>query len=148
MVLAVGAAVAAFVTGVVAAGILLLVAAALLAALVLDVVTPLAHARSLAGFAGRSAHAWTGAGREVARLRLEARRLEQERARLQYELGEAAFAKDDERTTELRKELQECADQIAACRIDIDAAVDRARRRTSEERLAAAQTRVSRAEPE
>src|SRR5258707_1450516 len=86
-------------SGYVLAGVLLLVAAVLLAAIygeqarrrrdtAFDRVAAAAvdHTRALAGFTGSSVRAWTGAGREIARLRLEANRLVKQRAQLQYAL--------------------------------------------------------------
>ena len=90
--------------GYVLVGVLLLVAAALLAliwaeqarrsrATAFDRVTAAAvdHTRALAGFTGSSVRAWTTAGREIARLRLEANRLAKQRSQLQYALGGACL---------------------------------------------------------
>src|SRR5882757_5789554 len=106
-VLALAAGVAFLSTGRLIAGVLLLVAALFLAALFLEqalqrrasLVDRVAagavdRSRALAGFAGAWARAWSGAGREVTRLRLERRRLDRERTHLLLQLGTAAYAED------------------------------------------------------
>ena len=113
-----GAGVVLLVAGYVLVGVLLLVAAALLAliwaeqarrsrATAFDRVTAAAvdHTRALAGFTGSSVRAWTTAGREIARLRLEANRLAKQRSQLQYALGGASYAGDDAEVARLRDEL-------------------------------------------
>ncbi|HZQ83044.1 MAG TPA: hypothetical protein VFB25_13805 [Gaiellaceae bacterium] len=150
-----GAGVAALVTGHLAVGILLLVAALLLAALYVEqarrsrsssfdrvAAAAVDHTRALAGFTGASVRTWTRAGREVTRLRFEANRLARERSQLQYALGGAAFDGDEARVAELRERLQKCVEQIEECAAQARRAVDSARARTSRERLAVASTEI------
>jgi hypothetical protein len=155
--LTLAAAIVGFATGDAVIGVLLLVAAVLLAALFveqarrhressLDRIAAAAadHARALAGFTGASVRTWSGAGREVARLRLEAHRLARERTQLQYALGEAAYYEDQERLDWLRAEMRRRVDRIDACVRDAHATVARARSRTADERLAVSATQVRR----
>jgi len=100
------------------------------------------HTRSLAGFTGSTAGAWTRAGRDVARLRLEARRLARQRSRLQYALGGAAYDEDAARVEELRAELRRCVERIDGCAAAVRAALEGARKRTADERLAVASTQI------
>jgi hypothetical protein len=138
-----------------AAGLLLLVTALLLGALfveqarrrragALDRVAAAAadHSVALAGFAGASARAWTSAGREVARLRVEAHRLARERSQLQYALGGAAYRGDAEETATLRARLAETDGRIADCTHRARAMVEGARRVTAGERLAISRTQI------
>ena len=149
------AALAGLILGDVLAGLLLLLAAALLTALyveqarrsresALDRVAAAAadHTRALAGFTGSSVRAWTGAGREVARLRFEASRLAKERSQLQYALGGATAAEDDARVAELKDELRRCTGRIEECATETRAVLEGARTRTSRERLAVARTQI------
>lgn len=100
------------------------------------------RSRALAGFAGASARAWAGASREVTRVRLELRRLGRERTRVQLALGAAAYAENDEEMTTLRARLRELDARRAESERAARVAVDRARRRTSKERLAVASTEI------
>jgi hypothetical protein len=97
-----GAGIVLLVSGDVLAGVLLLVGGALLAAIYAErarhrrdtafdriAAATADRTRALAGFTGSSVRAWTGAGREIARLRLEANRRAKERTQLQYALGGA-----------------------------------------------------------
>jgi hypothetical protein len=151
------AALALLATGSLALGLLLLAAALLLAALFLEqarrrratrVDRAAAEAtdnmRGLARFAGASVRVWAGSSRESASLRLEVRRLVRERTRLQLELGAAAYAGDDAETENLRARLRSLDARIARCRRDAGAALERARRRTSQERLAVSSTEIRR----
>jgi hypothetical protein len=136
-------AIAAAATGSLAVALLLLVAAGLLAALYVEHARRLrSHTRGLVGFAVAWCRAWTQAGLDVARFRLEAHRLGRQRRSLQYELGDAAFADDVVRMDELRRRLQLCTDRADACRAEAQAVRRRARRVTARERLAAARTQV------
>ena len=98
--------------------------------------------RALAGFTGATAGAWTRAGRDVVRLRLEAHRLARERSRLQYALGGAAYDEDAGRVEELRAELRRCVERIDECAAAVRATLEGARRRTADERLAVDSTQV------
>ena len=143
------------VSGEVAVGVLLLVAAALLAAIfaeqarrrrdsAFDRVTAAAvdHTRALAGFTGSSVRAWTGAGRELARLRFEANRRAKARAQHQYALGGAVYAGDDAEAERLRAEMRAADDRIAACVEEANAVVERMRASRAQERLAIAPTEI------
>jgi hypothetical protein len=144
-----------FATGNVAVGVLLLVAAIFLAVLYaeqarrrressFDRVTAAAvdHTKALAGFTGASVRAWTRAGREVARLRLEAHNLARERSQLQYALGGACFDGDTAQTENLKDQMRLCTRRIDECAREANAVVQGARRRTSRERLAVASTQI------
>lgn len=149
------AALVGLILGDVLVGLLLLLAAALLTALyveqarrsresALDRVAAAAadHTRALAGFTGSSVRAWTGAGREVARLRLEANRLAKERSQLQYALGGATAAEDDAHAAKLKDELRRRTDRIEECATEARAVLEGARSRTSHERLAVQRTEI------
>src|SRR5262245_24991538 len=136
-------------------GILLLVAALLLALLWLeqarrresssfDRVASAAvdHTRAVAGFTGASVRAWTTAGRDTTRLRLEANRLARQRSQLQYALGGAAYANDHAAVARLRGELEAIDARIQGCIADANAAVERMRATRARERLAVAPTEV------
>jgi hypothetical protein len=148
-------AIVAFATGNTAAGVLLLVAAVFLALLYVeqarrrressfDRVTAAAvdHTRALAGFTGASVRAWTGAGREVARLRVEANMRARERSQIQYALGGACFEGDEPQIANLRDQMRLCTERIDACAKEAHAVLELARQRSSRERLAVAQTQV------
>jgi hypothetical protein len=150
-----GAGVVLLASGYVVAGVLLLVAAALLAAIyaeqarrrrdsAFDRVAAAAvdHTRALAGFTGSSVRAWTGAGREIARLRLEASRRAKDRTQLQYALGGAVHAGDEAETERLRAELQATNDRIAECVAEANAVMERMRATRARERLAIEATEI------
>ena len=150
-----GAGIVLLFSGYALAGVLLLVAAALLAAIfaeqarrrrdtAFDRVAAAAvdHTRALAGFTGSSVRAWTSAGREVARLRLEASRRAKERGQLQYALGGAVYAGDDAEVERLRAELQAADERIAACAKEAYEVVERMRATRAQERLAVVATEV------
>jgi hypothetical protein len=144
-------------TGNVAAGVLLLVAAAFLTALYLEQATrrhesaldrvaaaAVDHTKALAGFTGSSVRAWTRAGREVARLRVEASLRARERSQLQYALGAACFERDEAQVENLRGQMRICDDEIAERTRRARDVVAAARARTAEERLAVSPTEVRR----
>lgn len=150
-----GAGVVLLVSGAVLPGVLLLVAAVLLAAVfaeqarrrrdsAFDRVAAAAvdHTRALAGFTGSSVRAWTSAGRELARLRLEANRRGKERAQLQYALGGAVYAGDEAEAERLRGEMRAADDRIAACAAEAHEVVERMRATRAQERLAVVATEV------
>src|SRR4051794_31924197 len=103
-----GAGIVLLVAGDLVVGILLLVAALLLAALWLEqarrhhdsstvdrvAAAAVDHTRAVAGLTGASVRAWTTAGREITRLRLEANRPARQRPPLQYAPRRAADADD------------------------------------------------------
>jgi HAMP domain-containing protein len=141
--------------GYVLAGVLLLAAAALLAAVYAEqarrkrdtafdriAAAAVDHTRALAGFTGSSVRAWTSAGREIARLRLEANRRAKERAHLQYALGGAVHAGDEAEVERLKTALKAADDRIAACVTEAREAVERMRATRSQEKLAVAATEI------
>ena len=143
------------VTGNVAVGVLLLVAAAFLTALYLEqakrrressldrvAAAAVDHTKALAGFTGSSVRAWTRAGREVTKLRLEASMRARERSQLQYALGGACYEGDEAQVENLRDQMRICDETIAECARRAREVLAAARARTAEERLATAQTEV------
>ena len=97
---------------------------------------------AFAGFTGVTVGAWVDAGRDAARLRIEARRLARRRSKLQYELGGAVHADDEARVQELRAELSAVDEEVHRCEQGVGAAIENARRRIREERGAFARTQV------
>jgi hypothetical protein len=153
-----GAGVVLVVAGELVVGILLLAAALLLAALWLEqarrqressafdrvAAAAVDHTRAVAGLTGASVRAWTTAGREITRLRLEASRLARQRAQLQYALGGAAYANDEAAVVRLRGELEAVDARLQACVARANDAVEQMRATRARERLAVAPTEVSR----
>jgi hypothetical protein len=150
-----GAGVVLVLSGFVLAGVLLLVAAALLGAIYAEqarrkrdtafdriAAAAVDHTRALAGFTGSSVRAWTGAGRELARLRLEANRRAKQRTQLQYALGGAVYAGDEAEAERLRAEMQAADERIAACVAEANEVVERMRAARAQERLAVVATEV------
>ena len=133
-------AITAFAFGSAVVGALLLLAALLLVSVQADGARR--NAAALAGFAGASVRAWTGAGREVARLRLEASRLGRERARTQYAFGGAVYGGDTDAAEDLRRRLRALDAQIEACMTAATDVVEHARTRTAEERLVVQPTEI------
>jgi len=156
--IAVGAlalAIVGFATGNVTVGVLLLVAAVFLTALYVeqarrrressfDRVTAAAvdHTKALAGFTGASVRAWTGAGREVAKLRVEASMRARERSQIQYALGAACFENDEAQIENLRDQMRLCTERIDECAAEARTALERRKRRASRERLALRRTQI------
>ena len=105
-----------------------------------------ARARMFGGFAVRLAGAWVRAARELVSLRIARHRVERSRRTLQYELGGAAFAGDEQLVADLRGRLEACIAERERIEHDANVAVARARSRTSEERTAIAPTEIRRAE--
>jgi len=152
---ALAAATVLFVAGEAVVGVLMLLTAVPLAVLYLEqarrnresaldrtAAATVEHTKALAGFAGASARAWTGAGREVARLRLEARTRARERSQLQHELGAACFAGDDAQVEKLKEQMRLCTQRIEECAAEARAVVARARGKTARERRAIARTEI------
>jgi membrane protein implicated in regulation of membrane protease activity len=151
------AGVALLASGSLAVGLLLLVAGILLAMLFaeqarrrrassLDRATAAAVDRSLAlaGFTRATVGAWTSAGRRSTQLRLEARKLARERTHVQYELGGALHADDEEQVAELRTRMRELDQEIERKARQARAAIAAAQRRTRAEQQAVASTQVRR----
>jgi HAMP domain-containing protein len=137
------------------AGLLLLLGALFLAALFLEqalhrresavdraAAGVVDRSRALAGFAVSSTRAWTGASRELTRLRLELRRLDRERTQLLVQLGGAAYAENETEVKTLQGRVRELDARSEQCEASARAVIDRARRRTSNERLAVASTEI------
>jgi hypothetical protein len=152
-----GAGVVLALSGYVLAGVLLFVVAVLLAAIYVEQVrrrrdtafdriaaATIDHTRALAGFTGSSVRAWTKAGRELTRLRLEANRRVRERNQLQYALGGAVHAGDDAETERLKSELQVADARIAACVAQANEVVARMRATRAQEKLAVVSTEIRR----
>lgn len=152
---ALGAGAVLLASGDVVAGVLLLVAAALLAAIYAEqarrrrdsafdriAATAVDHTKALAGFTGSSVRAWTRAGRELTRLRIEARRHAKERRQLQYAFGGAAYAGDDPETERLRAALQAVDERIAACVTEANQVVERMRATRARDKLAVVATEI------
>jgi len=150
-----GAGLVLLLTGSLAIGLLLVLAALLLGALYaeqarrrrsssLDRIAAAAvdQTRALAGFTGASVRAWTQAGREVTRLRVEASRCARKRSQLQYARGGAVYAGDDAEAERVRGEMRAADERIAECIREANAAVEQMRSRTSRERLAVSRTEV------
>jgi hypothetical protein len=150
-----GAGIVLLVSGDVLAGVLLVVGAVLLAAFYAErarhrrdtafdriAAATADRTRALAGFTGSSVRAWTRAGRELTRLRLEANRRAKERTQLQYALGGAVHAGDDAETERLRAELQSADERIAACVAEANEVVERMRATRAQDRLAVVATEV------
>ena len=144
-------------SGYVLTGVLLLAAAALLAAIYAEqarrrrdtafdrlAAATVDHTRALAGFTGSSVRAWTKAGRELARLRLETNRRVKERNRLQYALGGAVHAGDDAETGRLKAELQAADARIGASIAEANDVVKRMRAARAQEKLAVVSTEIRR----
>jgi hypothetical protein len=87
-------------------------------------------------FSHESASAWTGAGRNVVRLKRELRPLRSERKDVQLALGQAAYEQDEERVAALRATLAGIDDAIAERERESAEAVARARHRVDDERVA------------
>jgi hypothetical protein len=101
-----------------------------------------ASIRDWAGFAAGSAGAWSRAGRAVFAARRDLAALRAERERTQLELGAAAFHEDDAEVARLKARLREL-DERARERAGLThEAVEEARRRVVDERLAIQPTEV------
>jgi hypothetical protein len=151
------AAIVLFALGGAVVAVLLLVAAFILAALFLEqarrrrssrldrfAAGAVETSRGLAGVAGTSVRAWSGAGRQVTALRLESKRLTRARSKAQYELGAAAAGDDPAETERLRRRVRELDARIAECGKRAQAAVGDARERTAHERLSVSSTQIRR----
>ena len=101
-----------------------------------------ASLRDWTGFAAGSAGAWSRAGRELLVARRELAALRAELERTQLELGAAAFREDDAEVARLRARMREL-DERARERAGLThEAVEEARRRVGDERLAIQPTEV------
>lgn len=102
------------------------------------------RARGLAGYAGATLRAWSGAGRRVSALRLEAARLRRERSQLQYALGRAVHEGDAQAGELIADRLREVDALLDALGREVAKTLARTRRHTSRERLAVASTQIRR----
>jgi hypothetical protein len=100
--------------------------------------------RAVSGFAASSVASWSRAGRDVARLRFEARGLRRDRARLRYELGTAVHLDDDAERGRLLAALYVLDERLAECEERARDAIAEASSRFDRERLAVASTQVVR----
>ena len=154
---ALGAGLALAATGQLVVGLLLLLGGLLFGALYVEqarrrrssaldraVADGIDNSRALSRLAVISLRSWSTAGGRTARLRIEARRLRRARSHVQYELGAAAFAEDATLIERLRDRMRELDAQIEACFEEARSAVERARSRTTRERLAVAPTEIRR----
>ena len=87
-------------------------------------------------FSRESASAWSGAGRSVVRLKQELRPLRAERKDVQFALGQAAYEQDEAQVAALRARLAELDDAIAEREREAAEAVEHARHRVDDERVA------------
>lgn len=156
-VIAVLAGVVLLATGTLAVGILLLVAGLLLTFVFLEqarhrpstqldraAIAAIDNSRAFAGFTGVTVFAWTKAGREVARRRMEAKLIARRRAKVQYELGGAVHAGDDTRAETLNAQMTTLDDELANRLREARIAVAKAHLRMRQEREAIAATQVRR----
>jgi hypothetical protein len=156
---AVGAAIATLATGHLVLGLVLAVVGVLAVALFLEqarrrraslfeiaLADGVDRVRAISGFAAASAATWSRAGRELARVRLEMRRVEHTRARLHYELGRAVHAGDEAERERLLSQLHELDERLEACAERARGAVAEASSRVHRERLAVAETQIVRPE--
>jgi hypothetical protein len=102
----------------------------------------LARLRDWTGFAAGSAGAWSRAGRELVAARRELAALAAERERAQLELGTAAFRHDDAEVARLRARMHELDERARERAGMTHRAVDEARRRVHDGRLAIQPTEV------
>jgi hypothetical protein len=106
----------------------------------------LAGDRRLRGWStstGSWARAWSGAGRDVVRLRRELRALHGERQRLRPALGDAAYREDEHALSILRSRMHEIDDAVAARERERVEAVARARAHVDDARIAVQPTEVT-----
>ncbi|MGN6798937.1 MAG: hypothetical protein ACTHKS_12410 [Gaiellaceae bacterium] len=102
--------------------------------------------RMFAGFVVRLGVAWVQAGRELVALLVERHRLGRSRRTLQFELGAAALAEDEQLVADLRERLRACLDEQERIDRKKRVAVARAWSETIDERAAIAPTEIRRAE--
>ena len=150
-----GAGIVLLIAGITLIGVVLVVAAVLLAALFADqalrrgktgldrmAAAAVDQTRAVAGLTASSVRSWTSTGRQLARLRLEANRLARQRSRLLYAYGAAVYAGNDAEAERLRAALVAVDERFAACASEANAAVERMRYTQAEERLAVAPTQI------
>jgi hypothetical protein len=91
---------------------------------------------------GSWARAWTGAARDMVRLKRELRALHGERQRLRPALGDAAYRNDEPAVSSLRARMREIDDAVAARERERVEAVARARTQVDDARVAVQPTEV------
>jgi hypothetical protein len=101
-----------------------------------------ASMRAQARLAGVSLSAWSGAGRDVVRLRRERWLLESELRRRLAQLGEAVHRGEDKRAADLKAQAGALTAGLDRCDRELRAALRRAHRRVDGERLASQRTGV------
>ena len=106
------------------------------------------RARDWSGFAAGSAGAWSRAGRELLAARRELRGIGRELVRTQLELGGAAYRGDADETERLRERMRQLEERARERGLRTHRAVDEARQRVDEERLAIQPTEVVRLDRE
>lgn len=142
-------------TGTILVGVLLLVVGLLLAFVFVEqarhrpstsldfaAIAAIDNSRAFAGFTRVTVFAWTKAGREVARRRIEARLIARKRARVQYELGGATHAGADPRAAALDAQMTELDGELERTFHAARLAIAKARLRMRQERKAIAATQV------
>ncbi len=98
--------------------------------------------RGMTTSSGSRARAWSGAGRDVVRLRRRMKALNDERERLRPALGDAAYREDEPVVSALRARMLEIDDAVSACRQERLATLARARAQVDEARDAGRPTEV------
>jgi hypothetical protein len=98
--------------------------------------------RDWSGFAAGSAGAWSRAGRELLGARRELAALRAARERTQLELGAAVYRHDDAEVERLRARMHELDERARERAALTHEAIDEARRRVGDERLAIQPTEV------
>ena len=98
--------------------------------------------RDWSGFAAGSAGAWSRAGRELFAARRELAALRAARERTEFELGAAAYRQDEAEVERLRARMHELDERARERAALTHEAVEEARRRIGDERLAIQPTEV------
>lgn len=142
-------------TGSLAVGILLLVAGLLLTFVFIEqarhrpstqldrvAIAAIDNSRAFAGFTGVTVFAWTKAGREVARRRMEAKLIARRRAKVQYELGGAVHEGDDTRADDLNEQMTSLDGELESRLREARVAIAKAQLRMRRERETIAATQV------
>ena len=104
--------------------------------------------RDWSGFAAGSAGAWSRAGRELLAARRELADIHSEFRRAQLELGGAAYREDQVEIEQLRRQMHELEKHARELGPRTHRALEEARRRVGEERIAIQPTEVVRTDTE
>jgi type IV secretory pathway TrbD component len=100
------------------------------------------RARAWTGFARVSVVSWASAGKAVARLRVEQRRLRREQRRRIHELGDAVYRDDETAAASLKADARTLGARIEQTERDLQLALATANDRVNRERRAVHPTRV------